>query len=77
MNPMEASNAAAMESFQDALREARVKGYKAGYASWGVVAKGGNPFVNPYPNGEDNPLGSVWAEEFRLGRYERKMELSE
>lgn len=73
MTPMEASNAAAMESFQDALREAGIKGYAAGYASWGSKPKSGNP----YPNGEDNPLGRVWAEEFRIGRYERKMELSE
>lgn len=73
MTPMEASNAAAMKSFQDAMREARMRGYAAGYASWGVGPK----MSNPYPNGEDNPLYREWQEEYSIGRWERKIELSE
>lgn len=53
------------------LRDARIQGYAAGYASLRVGAKKNNPY------GLDSNLGREWENEYDIGRTERKEELSE
>lgn len=60
------------KTLEEKISKAKNEGYSAGYSSYKI----GHTKRNPYGD-ENTPLGRVWEDEYTIGKYERKMELSE